>query len=338
MSISKPKMIEKFHAISKYHRPGTKRSKTTKIVLHYTGKSEVPAINTWKYFNNNNVYASAHFIVGLEGEIYYAVPMNEIAYTSNSANSYSIGIECATTGKDDHYSDKQYKALVQLVSWLCEYYKLNPKNDIIRHYDVTKKICPRYFVNNPSKFTQFKIDCYNLKAGKIKTGDIKNCTNGKGEITKVPGTSIDKVTETKVSQTGLVNATSLNVRSGPGTNYSKIGSLKNNTKVTIVAKCSNGWLKIKYNNGYGYVSGRYIDNINNVSTNPTKWKNGDYNCKVKATANLNLRTGRGTNYSIIHTIPKGTIFEIGYVKDNWGSTWDFKGKVGYLCCDYIEKV
>lgn len=68
------------------------------------------------------------------------------------------------------------------------------------------------------------------------------------------------------------------------------------------------------------------------------WKNGSYNVKVKATDNLNLRSGRGTTYPIIYTIPKGTVFTLGYVNDNWGCTRDFKGKVGYLCCDYIEKV
>lgn len=76
----------------------------------------------------------------------------------------------------------------------------------------------------------------------------------------------------------------------------------------------------------------------NTTSTSNEWKNGDYNVKVRATANLNLRTGRGTNNSIIYTIPKGTVFTVGYVKDNWGSTWDFKGGVGYFCCDYIEKV
>lgn len=83
---------------------------------------------------------------------------------------------------------------------------------------------------------------------------------------------------------------------------------------------------------------KYVSENTNTSSSAKSWKNGTYNCKVKATANLNLRTGRGTNYSIIHTIPKGTVFELGYVYNNWGSTWDFKGQVGYLCCDYIEKV
>ena len=67
-------------------------------------------------------------------------------------------------------------------------------------------------------------------------------------------------------------------------------------------------------------------------------QNEDYNIKVRATANLNLSTGRGTNNSIIYTIHEGTVFTVGYVKDNWRSTWDFKSSVGYFCCDYIERV
>ena len=76
-----------------------------------------------------------------------------------------------------------------------------------------------------------------------------------------------------------------------------------------------------------------------ATNSPTNsWPNGDCNCKVKATANLNLRTGRGTSYDIIHTITKGTVFEVGYVLNNWGSTWDFKDKCGYVSMDYVEKI
>lgn len=87
-----------------------------------------------------------------------------------------------------------------------------------------------------------------------------------------------------------------------------------------------------------FIDGKTSNTTTSTSITTTKWKNGSYNCKVKATANLNLRSGRGTNFDIIYTIPKGTTFNLGYVNDNWGSTWDFKSKVGYLCCDYIEKV
>lgn len=83
----------------------------------------------------------------------------------------------------------------------------------------------------------------------------------------------------------------------------------------------------------------YRKTSNSAAHTPSNvWKNGDYNCKVRATANLNLRTGRGTDHKVITTTPKGTVFTIGYIHNNWGSTWDFKGQVGYFCCDYIERV
>lgn len=89
-----------------------------------------------------------------------------------------------------------------------------------------------------------------------------------------------------------------------------------------------------------YANIKYIEESVNPPTENKpnyNWNNGDYNIKVRATANLNLRTGRGTNFDIITTIKKGTVFTLGYVNSNWGSTWTF-GKCGYISCDYIERV
>ena len=120
---------------------------------------------------------------------------------------------------------------------------------------------------------KFQDECAEAVAKAIcEYAGIKYVTSG----TSKPTPDTDEVSETKVNQTGSVNATSLNVRSGAGTNYSKVGSLKNNTQVTIVAKCSNGWLKIKYGSGYGYVSGQYIDNIKNVQTSSSTQLSGKY--------------------------------------------------------------
>ena len=141
-------------------------------------------------------------------------------------------------------------------------------------------------------------------------------------------TSSNNVTETTVNQEGLVNATSLNVRSGPGTNYSKIGSLKNNTKVTISAKCSNNWLKIEFNNSYGYVSADYIDNIKNISNE----------FKVRITCNaLNVREGASTKYKVVAQVHKGEAYTIVETKDNWGK---LKSGAGWICIDsdYVERV
>ena len=190
MTIMKPAMANKTPKHISGFIAGGKRARTTKIAWHYTGAHDVKAINTINnWFNKINkgykingkyVYASSHFLCDLDGTIYKYVPMDRIAWTTNSANSYSIGIECATSGKDDHYTDAEYKSMVKLGAWLAQYYKLDPRTDFIRHYDVTKKICPRYFVNNSAKWKQFKLDCYNYMIGKLKDSGIRNCTNGKG--------------------------------------------------------------------------------------------------------------------------------------------------------------
>ena len=51
--------------------------------------------------------------------------------------------------------DRTYDALIQLVDWLCQTYGLNPKTDVIRHYDVTGKECPKYYVDHPDAWEQF---------------------------------------------------------------------------------------------------------------------------------------------------------------------------------------
>ena len=75
----------------------------------------------------------------------------------------------------------------------------------------------------------------------------------------------------------------------------------------------------------------------NTTTTNKKYTNGSYNRKARTTTNLNLRKGRGTNYEVIKTIPKGTIFTANYCLDNWFSTYDF-GTLGYLSGYYIELI
>ena len=199
--IEKPTIVEKWQKRNQFGRPGTKLN-YTKVAIHYTGKADVKGINTVSYFNNvvangykvngKYIYASAHFVIDLDGTIYQLIPLNEICYATNSANSYAVGVEVATTGSDNHYTDATYKSMVHLCAWLCYNKGLNPKTDIIRHTDVVGrayKLCPIYMVNNPDKYEQFRLDCYNVKAGKISVNQIVNCTNGKGKVTIVPTTT-----------------------------------------------------------------------------------------------------------------------------------------------------
>ena len=275
--VQKPEMIEKFMKINKYGRPGTKRRRTTKIAWHFTGQHDVSAKNTVSYFSNvvangyrvngRYIYASSHLVVGLQGELYHIVPFNEIAYTTNSANAYSIGVECATTGADDHYTDEEYKTMVKTGAWLAQTYRLDPRNDFIRHYDVTRKICPRYFVNNVKAWKQFKLDCYNYMIGKLKESNIRNCTNGKGNSIIENEKVVDKTIEDKKAynvRAKVIGCTTLNVRDARPDKNGNLGKVKFVLKkddIVTIGYSLNGWVSVYTNTDYGFVNKKYLEII-----------------------------------------------------------------------------
>ena len=90
----------------------------------------------------------------------------------------------------------------------------------------------------------------------------------------------------------VVNGNSVNFRKGPSTSYESLAKLNKGDKVEYIST-SNSWTKAKYNNQTGYIYSKYISEIE------TKIKY--VNCSA-----LNVRSGAGTNYSIIKTIPNGT--------------------------------
>lgn len=275
--VQKPEMIEKFMKINKYGRPGTKRRRTTKIAWHFTGQHDVSAKNTVSYFSNvvangyrvngRYIYASSHLVMGLEGEIYHIIPFNEIAYTTNSANAYSIGVECATTGSDDHYTDKEYVSMIKTGAWLAKLYGLDPRKDFIRHYDVTGKVCPRYFVNHKSQWEQFKLDCYNYMIGKLKESNIRNCTNGKGNSVIGEEKVVDKTIEDKKAynvQARVINCTTLNVRDTRPDKNGNLGKVKfvlKKGEIVTIGYSLNGWVSVYTNTDYGFVNKKYLEII-----------------------------------------------------------------------------
>ncbi len=148
------------------NRPHTKRKKTTKIAVHYIGNPNTSAEANRNYFNNNDNNVSSNYIIGLNGEIICCIPDEEIAWCTCQANSYSVSIENCHPDGTGKLNTKTYNSLVELCVHLCKKYKLN-ENDLIRHYDVTGKICPKGFVpknkggsddNNNTAWKKFKAD------------------------------------------------------------------------------------------------------------------------------------------------------------------------------------
>lgn len=129
-------------------------------VVHYVGNPGTSAAANRSFFANlaltHETYASAHFVVGLEGEILQCVPLTEIAYCSNTANDYTVSIEVCHPDDTGKFNDATMESLEQLVAWLCDTFSLDPDADVIRHYDVTGKICPKYYVENEDAWLAFR--------------------------------------------------------------------------------------------------------------------------------------------------------------------------------------
>ena len=100
---------------------------------------------------------SSHFVIGLDGEVVQCIPTKEIAYASNDRNTDTLSIECCHPDDTGEFTEDTYDSLVQLTAWLCKRFSLD-KDDVIRHYDVTGKDCPRFFVQNEDAWEQFRDD------------------------------------------------------------------------------------------------------------------------------------------------------------------------------------
>ena len=146
---------------NEYSRPGIAADRITGIVMHYTANPGASAKNNRDYFeglkDSHTTKASSNFIIGLEGEIIQCVPTWEVAYASNSRNADTISIECCHPDETGKFNDATYRSMVELCAWLCLKFDLNEES-VIRHYDVTGKNCPKYFVEHEKAWIEFKSD------------------------------------------------------------------------------------------------------------------------------------------------------------------------------------
>lgn len=146
---------------NEYSRPGIALEQVNSIVIHYTANPGSSAMANRDYFEGlkdaHTTKASSHFIVGLDGEVVQCIPTTEIAYASNNRNADTISIECCHPDDTGAFNTATYQSMVQLTAWLCNRFGLTGQ-DVIRHYDVTGKICPKYFVEHEDAWEQFKAD------------------------------------------------------------------------------------------------------------------------------------------------------------------------------------
>ena len=185
--------------VNPYSRPGSRIGKITKIAVHYVGNPGSSAQANRNYFESLKTSharsASAHYIIGLQGEIVQCIPETEISYATNQANPYSISIECCHPAPDGKFSAATEQSLAELCADLCRRYGLDPLRDILRHYDVTGKCCPKYYVDHPNTFTALKQRVKGLLMSiQSDTSGTVQIKRGAYYTAKFSGNGADKIT------------------------------------------------------------------------------------------------------------------------------------------------
>lgn len=168
--IAPPEIVEDFLEVNDFSRPSTELKEVKNIFVHYTANPRTSAKNNRSYFANlpltKERSASAHLIIGYDGEIIQCIPFDEQAYAVKTRNGDSISIECCYTSEDGSFTQETYDTLIHTLAWLTDKYHLS-EEDILRHYDCGGKLCPLYYVEHEDAWEQLLADvaAYRADAG-----------------------------------------------------------------------------------------------------------------------------------------------------------------------------
>lgn len=174
------------------------------------------------------------------------------------------------------------------------------------------------------------VDSNNVKWGKLSGGGwINLSTTASEEITtQTPETELEEPVQVTVQRSGV------NIRSGPGTNYSKIGTATKGDCLTITAtqkggqylwgKFGTSWICLDYTD-YHVVVTESSDDASVVTATGV----------VINTDQLNVRSGPGTSYSKVGTLSRGDAVKITLQQDVNGRMWGLT-ETGWVSLYYIQ--
>jgi len=165
-------IIEKL--IGGHNRPGRKIDPKY-LVIHWTANESkgANAMANRNYFNSTDRSASAHYLVDCT-QIVRALPETELGYHVGAKkyvhpscrNSNSVGIEMCVNSDGDFA--KMRANTIELAADVCRRHGIDPTTHMIRHYDVTGKDCPHFYVVDPAGWAQFKAEVI----AKVKGGNV----------------------------------------------------------------------------------------------------------------------------------------------------------------------
>ena len=246
-------------------------SKIKYLVIHYTGNDGDTDENNGKYFAGSVVKSSAHYFVD-DDSITQSVPDNYIAWhcggdkyascaetgggkrNGQCKNGNSLSIEiCDDVRNGKIYpSAKTIENALELAALLMAKYNIS-KNNVIRHFDVTGKLCPAYWVDN----AKWKAEFWDKLPGTV--------TPQKVETPAVPTAHVESARskDSAYNRTYTVTASALNMRAGAGTSKKVLAVLRKGTKFHCYGyftRTEDGtvWLYGTANGVAGFCSVKYL--------------------------------------------------------------------------------
>lgn len=195
-------LIKNFLSINTYSRPSKKLDDVKAIIMHWVAAPMQKPEATRQYWedrkNGKNGYGSAHYVIGINGDVLQTIPDDEVgyhcgatspikegsnqyytdtarsrwpAYTLDyvhfSPNQITVGIELCHRDWNGELSPETKTSAIELAATLCKAHGLDPMCDILRHQDIVGyKECPRWFCRHQDDWVLF------LTAVKVKMGEI----------------------------------------------------------------------------------------------------------------------------------------------------------------------
>ena len=250
--------------------------------------------------------------------------------TGNSPNNYLIGIEMCVNSDGDW--QKTYQHTVELTRWLLATHGLTVRQ-LWRHYDITGKDCPRMMLDE-APWQAFRkavntdpetgqpivallpqgtatVNALNVRSGNgtqypvkrvLKKGDAVTIYDQLAPWLRI-GDNLwvhSHYIDVQQLRYGQVEATALNVRTGPGTDHGRTGLVRQGEQVTIY-ETQGKWQRIGENQ---WVHGDYIL--------PVTVQKGRVN-----TRSLNVRAGANTCHDIVDKLAEGELITVLREVDGW---------------------
>ncbi len=158
------------------------------VLIHYVGNAGSTGMANRNYFENGSggLGVSAHYVIGLDGEVLRLVPENEQAAHAGKSykpeynemartnNARYIGIECCHPDASGRFNEKTEAAVIALTADICRRHGFDI-GCVKRHYDVTGKSCPLYYVNNATAWDDL---VHKIKAALSPGRDVGILYNG----------------------------------------------------------------------------------------------------------------------------------------------------------------